>query len=98
MAAGLGEGETDEFVEDDEVDAAEVVSDASLPAGVGLGLEFVNRADGFEEAAACAVADADTGYCDGEMAFPVPVPPTKTILRSWAAMKPPAARSRTESR
>ena len=35
MAAGLGEREIAEFVEDDDVEASEIVGDASLASGSG---------------------------------------------------------------
>src|SRR5919106_3472534 len=43
LAAGLGERQIAELVEDDEVDAGEVVGDAALAAGAGLGLELVDE-------------------------------------------------------
>ena len=67
LAAGLGEGEIAEFVEHDEVDAGEVVGDASLLAGTVLGLQPVDQIDDVEEAAACSAADEGTGDGDGQM-------------------------------
>ena len=64
LAAGLGEGQVAELVEHDEVQAAEVIGDASLAAGAGLGLELVDEVDDIEEAAAGTAADA--GACDGD--------------------------------
>ena len=40
LAAGLGEGEIAEVVEDDEVEAGEMIGDAALSTGAGLGLEL----------------------------------------------------------
>ena len=37
LPAGLGEGEIAEFVEDDEVEAGEIIGEASLPTGAGFG-------------------------------------------------------------
>ena len=52
LPAGLGEGEIAEFVEDDEVEAGEIVGDASLTSGSGFGLELIDEVDGGEEAPA----------------------------------------------
>jgi len=50
LPAGLSEGEIAEFVEDDEVEAGEIIGKASLPTGAGLTLELVDEVDGGEEA------------------------------------------------
>ena len=50
MPAGLGEGQIAEFVEDDEVEAGEIVGDASLASGSAFGLELIDEIDGGEEA------------------------------------------------
>ena len=55
----MGEGQVAEFIEDDEVLAAEIVGHASLPAGASLGLELIDQIDDVEEAAAGAVADEE---------------------------------------
>jgi hypothetical protein len=67
LAAGLGEGQVAELVEDDEVHAAEVIGDAALAAGAGFGLELVDEVDDVEEAAAGAAADAGAGDADGDV-------------------------------
>jgi hypothetical protein len=51
LAAGLGEGQVAAFVEDDEVEAAEVIGGAPLTAGSCLGVELVDQIDSIEEAA-----------------------------------------------
>jgi len=51
LPAGLGEGEIAEFVEDDEVEAREIVSEPPLTARSPLGFEPVDEIDGVEEAA-----------------------------------------------
>ena len=61
LAAGLGEWEIAQFVEHDEVEPGEVVGDAALATGAGLGLELVDEVDDVEEAAAGAAADAGAG-------------------------------------
>ncbi len=63
LAAGLGEGQVAELVEDDEVEAGEVIGDAALAAGTCLGFELVDEVDDVEEATAGAAADA--GARDG---------------------------------
>jgi len=67
LAAGLGEGQIAEFVEHHEVEAAQVVGDAALPAGPSLGVEPVEQVDDVEEARAGAAADAGAG--DGGVAL-----------------------------
>ena len=67
LAAGLGEGQIAEFVEDDEVEAGEIVGEPSLAAGATFGLEPVDEIDGVEEAAARAGADAASRDGDGQM-------------------------------
>jgi hypothetical protein len=52
LPAGLSEGQTAEFVEDDEGEAREVIGEPSLAVGVGFGLELVDEIDGGEEAPA----------------------------------------------
>ena len=65
LAAGLGERQVTEFVEDDEVQAGEMIGDAALAAGAGLGLELVDEVDDVEEAAPGAAADAGPRDGDG---------------------------------
>src|SRR5271157_6133794 len=58
LAAGLGERQVAELVEDDEVHAGERIGDAALAPGARLGLELVDEIDGGEEAPAPSGADA----------------------------------------
>ena len=67
MAAGLGEREIAEFVEDDDVEASEIVGDASLASGSTFGLELIDEIDGGEEAPARSSADATPRDSDGQM-------------------------------
>jgi hypothetical protein len=67
LAAGLGEGQIAEFVEDDEVHAGSMIGEPTLPAITGLGLEPVDEIDHVVESAAGAAADAASGNGDGEM-------------------------------
>ena len=67
LTAGLGEGEIAEFIEDDEVEACEVVGDAARASGAAFGLELVDEVDGCEEATARSGADAASCDGDGQM-------------------------------
>ena len=67
LAAGLGEGQIAEFIEDDEVHAGEVIGEPALPAVAGLGLEPIDEIDNIVEPAASAGADAASRDGDGEM-------------------------------
>ena len=64
LAAGLGEGQVAELVEDDEVAADELLCGAALAPGAELGLEVVDQVDDVVAAAACALSNA--GPCDGD--------------------------------
>ena len=64
LAAGLGEGQIAEFIEDDEVHAGEMIGEPTLPSVASLGLEPVDEIDHVVEPAAGAGADAASG--DGD--------------------------------
>jgi hypothetical protein len=82
LAAGLGEGQVAEFVEDDEVEAGEMIGNASLAAGAGFGLEFAREVDDVEEAAAGAATDAGARDGDGGV---IAYRERKRILQPYAA-------------
>ena len=67
LAAGLGEGQIAEFIEDDEVHAGEVIGEPALPAVAGLGFEPIDEIDDIVEPAARAGANAASRNGDGEM-------------------------------
>src|ERR1700688_1897013 len=67
LAAGLGERQIAEFVEDDEVHPGQVIGKPALPAITGLGLEPVDEIDDVVEPAAGAAADAASGNGDGQV-------------------------------
>ena len=67
LAAGLGEREVAELVQNDEVETGEMIRETALAAGAGLGLELVDEVDDVEEAAASAATDASADDADGEM-------------------------------
>ena len=67
LAAGLGEGQIAEFVEDDEVHTRQMIGETTLPSVTGLGLEPVDEIDHVVEPAAGAAADAASGNGDGKI-------------------------------
>ena len=67
LPAGLGEGEIAEFVEDDEVEAREIIGEPSLAASARLSLELIDEIDGGEEAPARSGSDAASRDGDGQM-------------------------------
>src|SRR5579872_4442035 len=67
LTAGLGEGQIAEFVEDDEVEAGEIVGDSSLASSPAFGLELIDEIDGGEEAPARSCPDAAPRDRDGQM-------------------------------
>jgi len=69
LPAGLGERQVAELVQNDEVQAGEVIGDATLATGAGLGLELVDEVDDVEEPASGAAADAGARDGDGGVAL-----------------------------
>jgi len=69
LAAGLGEGQIAEFVQDCEVETAELVGDAALAVGTGLGFQAVHKIHDVVEATAFSGADTVAAEGDGEMGF-----------------------------
>ena len=67
LAAGLGEGQIAEFVEDQEVEAGQVIGEPPLAAVAGFGLQPIDEIDDVVEAAAAAGADATAGDGDCQM-------------------------------
>jgi len=63
----LGEREIPEFIEDDNVEAGEIVGDASLASASAFGPELIDEIDGGEEAPARSGADATPRDGDGQM-------------------------------
>jgi len=63
----LGEREITKFIEDDDVEASEIVSDASLSSGSTFGLELIDEIDGGEEPPARTSVDAASRNGDGQM-------------------------------
>ena len=69
LPAGLREGQVSEFIEDQEVEAAEDVRHAPLTIGTRLGIELVDEIDDVEEPSPRTTPDAGAGDADGEMGF-----------------------------
>ena len=67
LATSLGEGEIAQLVEDDEVEAVQVICQATLFAAAGLGLETIDQINDIVEAASRAVAYQRAGNGDGQM-------------------------------
>ena len=57
LAAGLGEWQISEFIEDDEVHAGQLIGEPALPSVTGLGLEPVDEIDNVVKPAAGAGSD-----------------------------------------
>ena len=96
LSASLGEPQIAEFIEDDEVEAREIISDAALATSAAFGLEPVDEVDGCEEASARSGADAASCDGDGSMRFSRSGSSDQDDV-ALLAMKPPAARSRTRA-
>jgi hypothetical protein len=92
LAAGLGEREIAEFVEDDDVEASEMVGDASLASGSTFGLELIDEIDGVKKRPRDPARMQLRAMAMARCVLPVPVPPTRMTLRCWA-MKPPPVTS-----
>src|SRR5206468_11102795 len=67
LAAGLGERQVAELIEDDEVHPGQMLGDTSLPSVAGLDLQAVDEVDHVVEAAAGTGSDAASGNSDGQM-------------------------------
>ena len=67
LAAGLGEWEIAQFIEDQEVEAGDEVGGSTLPFGPGFGIEFVHQIDHVEEPAPAPGPDAGACNADGKV-------------------------------
>ena len=67
LAAGLGEGQIAEFIEDDEVHTGQMIGKTALASIADLGLEPVDEIHHIVEPAAGAAADAASNNGDGKM-------------------------------
>jgi hypothetical protein len=57
LATGLSEGEIAQLVQDDEVEAVQVIGQTALFAAAGLGLKTIDQIDDIVEPPACAVSE-----------------------------------------
>lgn len=69
LAAGLSEGQVAEFIEDDEVEAGQLIGEPTLPPVAGLGLQSIDQIHDVVEPATRAGADAASGDGNGEVSF-----------------------------
>src|SRR3954464_11340875 len=67
LPPGLSEGQVAEFVENDEVDAREILGEPPLPAGAGFALQPIDEVNDGVEAAPGAAADATPRNRDRQM-------------------------------
>ena len=67
LPASLGEGQIAEFVEDDKVEAGEIVRHASVASGSAFRLELIDEIDAGEEALAGSRSDAASRDGDNQM-------------------------------
>ena len=73
LPASLRERQIAEFVEHDEILAAQIVSQAPRPSGAALGLKSVDQIDDIEEAAASTATNAGASEWDGSEDGRVPL-------------------------
>jgi len=92
LSTSLSDGRITEFVENDEVDAGEIVGDATLAPGARFRFQPVDEIDGVEEPPRRPARMQLRAMA--RCVLPVAVPPTRTRLRCCST-KPPPARSRT---
>ena len=69
LAAGLGERQVTEFVEDQQIDTAQAISNAALAAEFHFALKPVDQIDDVEEARPLAGPDDAARDADGQMRF-----------------------------
>jgi len=67
LTSDLGKGQITEFIEDNQVEARQIVSKAALPAGASLGFESIDQIDDVEETATRSAANAGARDGDGKM-------------------------------
>ena len=95
LAAGLGERQVAELVED-EVHAAEIIGDEALGPARASASSWLTRSTVMKKRPRRPARTQLRAMAITACVLPVPVPPMNTALRCWA-MKPPPARSRTRA-
>lgn len=81
LAAGLGEGQMAEFVEDYEVEARELLGELADPALAAFRFERVTRSVVLKKRALAPPLMQARAIAMARWVLPVPVPPTRTTLR-----------------
>jgi hypothetical protein len=94
LTTGLGEGKVAEFIENDEVQAAEVVGNAACRPARASASSLLTRSMTLKNRPRAPPRMQARAMPTARWVLPVPEPPTRTRLRCWAR-KPPPARSRT---
>lgn len=69
LAAGLGEGQITQLIEDQEVEPGDEIGGSALPFCAGFGVKLVHQIDDIEEAAPAPGPDAGAGDADCKMGF-----------------------------
>ncbi len=69
LAAGLGEGQIAQFIEDQKVETGDQVGGSALAFSADFGVQLVHQIDDVEEPSAPAIPDAGASNTDGEMGF-----------------------------
>jgi hypothetical protein len=96
LAAGLGEGEIAEFVEDDEVEAGQMIGDGACRPARASASSWLTRSTVVKKRPRDPARMQFRAMAMARWVLPVPVPPISTALRCWAG-KAPEARSRTRA-
>ncbi len=83
LAAAVGKGQITQLVEDDEIDARELLGQPAGAPRAGLGLQLVDQIHDVEEAATGAVADAVGGDGDSQMRLAGSGAPDQDGVARW---------------
>jgi len=81
LATGLSERQIAEFVQNDEVETGEIISEPPLTFGTRFRFEAIDQIDSGEEAAARACTNALRAIAIARWVLPAPVLPTNTTFR-----------------
>ena len=81
LPAGLSEGQIAEFVEDDEVEAREVIGEPSLAAARDSASSWLTRSTVVKKRPRDPARMQFRATAMARCVLPVPVPPTRTTLR-----------------
>ena len=84
----MGEGKLARAVKNEEVQAGQIIGDASSTPGAALGFELVDESTVVKKRPRDPARMQLRAMAMARCILPVPVPPNRTTLRCWA-MKPP---------